>query len=124
MFNHYPHHSKSTIMWICFTKTVHRTTISSFLAGVILRIGTATIQLNTCVPPGVHWYLIQIFSCSSIQYDSTVNYAPYKYFLNFTIAHLIAAASPTKLCLDFSSGSTVDLDMKEIGRRRIPYWSL
>ena len=36
------------------------------------------------------------------------------------MAHLTSADSPTKLCIEFSSGNTVYLDMKEIGRRRIP----
>ena len=35
------------------------------------------------------------------------------------MAHITAAASPTKLCLDFSSVDTFDLKMKEIGRRWI-----
>ena len=50
----------------------------------------------------------------------TVNYATHKYFLKFSIDHLTADDSPTKLYLEFSSGDTVDLDMKEICRRRIP----
>ena len=33
--------------------------------------------------------------------------------------HLTAASSPTKLRLDFFSGYTVDIDMKEIDRRCI-----
>ena len=36
------------------------------------------------------------------------------------MSQLTADASPKKLCLEFSSGYTVDLEMKEIGRRRIP----
>ena len=48
-----------------------------------------------------------------------MNSDPHKYFLNSPIAHLTADTSPTKLCLDFSSGDTFDLEMKEIGRRRI-----
>ena len=31
------------------------------------------------------------------------------------------SAYPTKTCLEFSSGDTVDLEMKEISRRHIPY---
>ena len=42
-----------------------------------------------------------------------------KYFLNFPVTHLTADASPTKLCLEFSSGDTIDLKMNEIGHRRI-----
>ena len=59
-----------------------------------------------------------------MQYDSAVNSDLHKYFMNFTMAHLTAAASPAKLCLDFLSDNTVDLDMREIGRRRIPYRDL
>ena len=33
--------------------------------------------------------------------------------------HLTVDDSPTKLCLEFSSGDNVDIDMKDIGRRRI-----
>ena len=55
-----------------------------------------------------------------LQSDSTMNYDIHKYFLKFPMAHLTTGASPKKICLDFSSGDTVDLDMKEIGRRRIP----
>ena len=36
------------------------------------------------------------------------------------MAHLTAAAFPTNLCLDFYIGDTVDIGMKDIGRRRIP----
>ena len=57
---------------------------------------------------------------SPLKSDSTVNYDPQKYFLNFPAAHLNAATSPTKICLDFSSGDTVDIEMKDIGRKRIP----
>ena len=35
------------------------------------------------------------------------------------MTHLTVAASPTKPYIDFSGGNTVDLDMKEIGCRRI-----
>ena len=35
------------------------------------------------------------------------------------MAHLNVSEYPTKLSLDFSSGDTVDLEMKEIGRRPI-----
>ena len=44
-----------------------------------------------------------------------MNYDPHKYFIKFSMSHLTVAASPTKPSLDFSSGYTVDLDMKEIG---------
>ena len=43
-----------------------------------------------------------------------MNSSPYKYFLNFPMFHLTAAPYPTKLCIDFSSGDTVDLDMKKL----------
>ena len=36
------------------------------------------------------------------------------------MAHLTADDSPRKLCIAFSSGDTVDIEMKEIGRGRIP----
>ena len=62
--------------------------------------------------------------CGPLKYDSTVNYDPHKYFMNFPTAHLTSDASPTKLCLDFSSGKTVDLEMKDIGRRWILYIEL
>ena len=58
--------------------------------------------------------------CSPLQLDSIVNSAPHKYFINFPISHLNAAASTTKLCIDFSSSDTVDIKMKEIIRRQIP----
>ena len=35
------------------------------------------------------------------------------------MAHLTEAAYPTKLCLDFYSGNTVYLEMKDISRRHI-----
>ena len=35
------------------------------------------------------------------------------------MAQLTVDDPPTNLCLDFSRGDTVDLDMKEIGHRRI-----
>ena len=50
---------------------------------------------------------------SPLQSDSTMNSDPHNYFLNFTIAQLTVAASPTKTCLDFSSGNNVDLEMKK-----------
>ena len=37
------------------------------------------------------------------------------------MAHLNTADSPTKLCLDIISGDTVDIEMKEIGRRHFPF---
>ena len=49
-----------------------------------------------------------------------MNSDPHNYFLNFPVTHLTEAASPTKLCIDFYSGDTVDIEMKDIDRRRIP----
>ena len=49
-----------------------------------------------------------------------VNSAPHKYFLTFPIVHLTAATYTKNICLDFSSANTVDLEVKEIGRRCIP----
>ena len=49
-----------------------------------------------------------------------MNSYPHNYFLNFSISQVTVAASTTKLYPDFSSGNNVDLDMKEIGHRRIP----
>ena len=50
-----------------------------------------------------------------------MNYDTEKYFLNLPIAHLTVADFTTKICIDFSSGDTVHIEMKEIGRRRIPF---
>ena len=36
-----------------------------------------------------------------LQLDSTVKYAPHKYFLNFPIAHFTASDSPKKYVLTF-----------------------
>ena len=58
--------------------------------------------------------------CIPLQSDSTISSDPHKYILNFSMDQLTVDASPTNLCLDFSSGKTVDLKIKEIGRRRIP----
>ena len=49
-----------------------------------------------------------------------MNFDPHKYFLKFPMSQLTAAAPPTKLCLEFSSGDTVAIEMKDIGKRRIP----
>ena len=58
---------------------------------------------------------------SPLQSDSAVNSEPHKYLLKFPIFHLTTAVYPTKLFLELFSGDTVDLDMKEIGHRLIPY---
>ena len=49
-----------------------------------------------------------------------MNSDPHKYFLDFPMAHLTAYFFSTKLFLDFYSDNTVDIEIKEIGRRRIP----
>ena len=59
--------------------------------------------------------------CSPLQLYSIVNSDPHKYFSNFPIYHLTVADSPTKLCLKLSRVDIVDLEMKQIGRRHIPY---
>ena len=56
---------------------------------------------------------------SPLQSDRTVNSDPHKYFLKFPMYHLTAAVYPTKLCLDFYTDKTVDIEIKYIGRRRI-----
>ena len=48
-----------------------------------------------------------------------MNYDPHNYFQNFPMSHLTEDASPKKLCLEFYSGEIVDLEMKEIVRKRI-----
>ena len=48
-----------------------------------------------------------------------MNSDTHKYFIKFTMDHLTTADSQTKICLEFSSRDTVNLEMKEIGRRRI-----
>ena len=102
----------SMIMLLCFIVTVCHTTTSSFLVGAILLIGTAIFRLSTCVPREVHYLLIQKKIFSPLQYDSTVNSDPHKYFLDFPMDYLTADAYTTKVCLDFSSGYTVDIDIK------------
>ena len=54
MLINFPHHFPSMILWIYCIVTVYHTSTSSLLAGAILRIGTATIRLTTCVPREVH----------------------------------------------------------------------
>ena len=60
------------------------------------------------------WYVSLLFKdfFSPLKYDSTMKYAPKKYFLKIPMAHITEAASPTKLCLEFSNDDTVDLKMK------------
>ena len=58
--------------------------------------------------------------CGLLQLDSTVSSSPHKCFLNISMAHLTAADSPANYVLTFSSGNTVNIDMKEIGDRCIP----
>ena len=40
------------------------------------------------------------------------------------MAHLTAASSPAKLCIYFPRGGTIDIEMKYIGHRSIPYRGL
>ena len=58
--------------------------------------------------------------CSTLKSDITVNYATHKDFLKLPMTHLNAADSPTKLCIEFSSGNTVDLETKGICCSCIP----
>ena len=58
--------------------------------------------------------------CSPLKSEISVNFDPHKYFVKISVDHLTVAASTTDICLDFSSGDTVDLEMKENGCRRIP----
>ena len=62
---HYLHYFTSIIMWICCITKVYLTPTSSLLADAILRIGTATIRLATCMQHEVHWPLIRIFVYST-----------------------------------------------------------
>ena len=57
---------------------------------------------------------------SPLQYDSTSNSDPHMYFLNFPMAYLTVAVSTKKLCLEFYSRDTFDIEMKDIGCRHIP----
>ena len=58
--------------------------------------------------------------CSLLQSEISMNSDPYKFFLNFPMAHITEAISTTKLCPDFSSGDNVDIEMEYIGCRSIP----
>ena len=55
-----------------------------------------------------------------MQSFSTAKFVPHKYFLNFKIAHLTEVDSTIKIWLDFSSGETIDLEIKEVGHKRSP----
>ena len=57
--------------------------------------------------------------CSPLQYNSTMISDPHTYFMRFTMSHLTAASYPTNTCLEFYSGDTVDIEMKDIGSGRI-----
>ena len=50
-----------TIIQLCCITTGYHTPTSYFLAGAILRTGTTTSRLVTCVPSEVHWLLFKIF---------------------------------------------------------------
>ena len=54
---------------------------------------------------------------SPLQSESTVSSDPHKYFLKFPMDHLTVADHPTNIYLDFSSGDTIDIEIKEIGYR-------
>ena len=114
-----PHHCPSTIKWIFCIATAYHTPTSSFLDGPILRIGTATIWLATCVPIGVHWPLILILF-SPLKLNTTLDYDKHKDPPKFPMSHLTTTDSLTKLYLDFSSGDTINLKIREIGHRSIP----
>ena len=109
---HSPHHYLYTILWFFCILKLCCTPTPYFLDGDILKIGTATFWLTTCVLRGVHWPMIQIFVSFSLQSDITVNCAPHNYFQGYAMAHLTMASYPTKLCLEYSSGDTIDLEMK------------
>ena len=47
----------------------------------------------------------------------TVRCALHKYSLNFTMDHLTVADYPTKSYIVFSSGDTIGIEMKKIGRK-------
>ena len=50
--------------------------------------------------------------CIPLQSDSTLNSDPQKYFLHFFLAHPTLADSTTNICLDFSYGNTIVLEIK------------
>ena len=119
LFIHYPHHCPSKILWTCYIVAEYHTPTSFLLSSAILKIDIASIRIAICVPRVLR-YLMIIKNCSPLQFYSTVNCYPQKYFLNFPMGNLTSAASPTRLCLEFSSGDAVDIEMKEIGCRQIP----
>ena len=47
-----------------------------------------------------------------LKYDSTLNSDPHKYFLKISMDNLTLDFSPTKICPDFYSGDTVDIEIK------------
>ena len=57
LFIYYPHNCPSTILWLFLIATAYRNITSYLLEGAILKIGTATIRIATCVQCGVHWPL-------------------------------------------------------------------
>ena len=80
--------------------------------GAILQIGIAKIHISTCVPHGLHWPLIQIIFSVHCNQTSQIPPPPPKYFPNSPIYHLNSDDSPINMCLEFSSGETIALEMK------------
>ena len=114
---------------IDFTGLDHYLMPGSGLTKIFLVLGnTEMIQymLGNCYPDYVlvsqstHWSLFWVghnslqfkYFSSPLQSESTVNSSTHKYLLEFPMERLTATASPTNLCLECSSGDTVDLDMK------------
>ena len=61
---------------------------------------------------------------SPLQLESTVNSATNRYLLNLPIDHINASAFNKNICLDFSSGEAIVIQMKEIGNNRITHREL
>ena len=80
---HSPHHFPSMIMWIFCNATEYHTPISYLLAGSMLRIGTATIRLATCVPREVHYPTIQRIFAFHCNMEVTWILIPTSNFLTF-----------------------------------------
>ena len=120
MLMHSPHHCSSKILWICCIMTAYHTPASSLLICAILQIGTAIIRMPAYVPYEVHYPLIQrnfIVHC-----NMTIPWIliPTSTIWTFLCPTLLWLPFFTKLCIEFFSEDTVDLDMKGIGNRHIP----
>ena len=72
---------------------------------------------HLCIKWGTFPSDLNIFS--PLKLDIAVNSVTKKFFINFLMAHFTADASPAKVYLELYSVDTIDLQMKEIGRRRI-----